>query len=129
MNERFILIPIFLSLFSSCSIVNIEDEYLYFDWAKVEKIQILSNERGKIKLKVNLVVPSPCHEYHTRESNQVDDTVYVKYYSKVKKGIPCILILGSIELEDVFVLSSNKDYFFRFFQEQGKFLDTLIHLN
>lgn len=128
MKKVFSLGLLFLFI-NSCSIIDLEDEYLYYQWAGVNKIQILSKERGQLKLKVNLTVPSPCNEFHTRESSQIGDTIYVRYYSKVKKGIPCILILGNIIVDDVFNLEPAKNYFFRFYKEEGKYLDTLIQIN
>lgn len=118
-----------LVLINSCSISDFEDEYIFYQWAGVQKIQVLSNERGKLTLKVDLTVPTPCNEFHTKETFEVVDTIYVKYYSKVKKGIPCILILGHITITDNFLLQSNKNYFFRFYQEENKYLDTLIKIN
>lgn len=118
-----------LLFINSCSITALEDEYLYYQWAGVNKIQFLSKERGQLKLKVDLTVPTPCNEFHTRESSQIGDTVYVMYYSKVKKGIPCILILGNIVIYDVFNLEPGKSYFFRFHKEEGNYLDTLIQIN
>ncbi len=120
---------IILVFINSCSISDFEDEYIFYQWAGVQKIQMLSNERGKLTLKVDLTVPTPCNEFHTKETFQAGDTIYVKYYSKVKKGIPCILILGLITITDDFLLQSNKDYFFRFYQEEEKYLDTLIKIN
>ncbi len=118
---------IFINL--SCAYLNKNDEYIYYQWASVNKVIILSNQRGRLELKVDLSVPTPCHEFHTKEMSIINDTVYVKYFSKVKRNIPCILIIGNISYYDLFQLHSGKNYYFKFYKSDEETLDTLIFIN
>lgn len=118
-----------IALLSSCSFLNQNEEYMYYRWASVNKIYVLSNQRGNLELRLDLSVPTPCHEFHTKEMSIKNDTVYVKYYSKVKKHIPCILIIGNMVYYDSFQLQSGKSYLFKFFKSDIETLDTLIFIN
>lgn len=121
----------FIIIFSnlSCSFLNQSEDYIYFQWASVDKIEVMSNQRGYLELKIDLSVPTPCNEFHTKEMTKNRDTIFVRYYSKVKKGIPCILIIGHITYYDSFQLQAGKSYLFKFFQSDEKTLDTLIFIN
>ncbi|MFN4111819.1 MAG: hypothetical protein ACK4G1_06045 [Ignavibacteria bacterium] len=128
-TSNFILILLMIALLSSCSFLNRNEEYLYYQWASVNKINVLSNQKGNLKLKLDLSVPTPCHEFHTRVIDINEDTIFVKYYSKVKRDIPCILIIGNIVYYDSFQLQSGKIYLFKFFKSDKETLDTLIFIN
>ncbi len=112
----------------SCNILD-NDEYLFHQWASVNKIEVISNSSGIVNFKINLTIPTPCNEYHTREFYVTNDTVFIKYYSKIKKEIVCIQVLGQIEIQDSFRLTSGKSYFFKFYRIGNSTLDTLIYIN
>lgn len=130
--KNLILILLFLQ-FPSCSILEgmdqNQDGYIYNEWASVEKVEIVSNERGKLSLDVSLIIPTPCNEFQSREVKQVGDTVYVKYFSKIKKNIICVEILGKIKVRDQYNFEPGKNILFKFWRLEGTYLDTLIKIN
>lgn len=123
-----ILLLIFLANLS-CALINENDDYIYYQWASVQKVEIISNQNGKLDLKVKLTIPTPCNEYHTKEVTTNADTIFVRYYSKIKKETICIQILGSMEIYDSFNLQSGRTYLFKFFKDTNSTLDTLIKIN
>ncbi|MEM3373550.1 MAG: hypothetical protein QXF76_05020 [Candidatus Anstonellales archaeon] len=122
---------IFLNFLTSlsCSFISENDDYIYYQWASVQKVEILSNQNGKLDLKIKLTIPTPCNEYHTKEVSTNGDTIFVRYFSKIKKETICIQILGSMEIYDSFNLQSGKIYLFKFFKDTNSTLDTLIKIN
>ncbi|MCX8057689.1 MAG: hypothetical protein N3F03_08795 [Ignavibacteria bacterium] len=127
-NFNALIFTIFLIPSLSCSFFE-DDDYIYYQWASVDKVEVINNQNGKLDLKITLSVPDPCHEFHTKEVKTSNDTLFVKYYSKVKKGTVCIQIIGEISIRDTFQLQSGKTYLFRFYQLENKYLDTLIKVN
>lgn len=121
------LLILFPSTFS-CSFLNEDDDYIYYNWASVQKVEILSNQRGQLDLKVKLTIPTPCHEYHTKEIINQNDTLFVRYFSKIKRKTVCIQILSEMEIRDTFYLQSGKTYLFKFFRIENSTLDTLIKI-
>lgn len=113
----------------SCSLINENDDYIYYQWASVQKVEAISNQNGKLDLKIKLTISTPCNEYHTKEVTINADTIFVRYFSKIKKETICIQILGSMEIYDSFNLQSGKTYLFKFFKHTNSTLDTLIKIN
>lgn len=126
---KFLFLLLLIPSAFSCSFLNEDDDYIYYSWASVQKVEIISNQRGKLDLKVRLTIPTPCNEYHTKEIIKQNDTLHVRYFSKIKRETICIQILGEMEIRDTFVLQSGKTYLFKFFRNQNSTLDTLITIN
>ena len=115
-----------LLIVSSCSIFEEEDDYIYNLWASVENIEIISNNNAQLNLNIDLGIPTPCNEYYRRDITVSNDTVTIKYYSKVRKDIACSQVLSQIFVTDVIHLENNKSYLFRFWKLGDSYLDTLI---
>ncbi len=119
-----------ISIFGSCSILEPGEDNLYIEsWASVKKIEVNKNSNGRIEFTVLLGIPTPCTIYGRREIKISGDTLFVTYYSKYKKDEFCIQVLASTKIKDTFILESNKDFLFKFWQLGGTYLDTLIHIN
>ncbi len=112
----------------SCSALE-PGEYIYNLWASVNKIEVTHNRNGRLYLDVYLTIPTPCHQYHRRDMKISGDTVYVRYYTKIKKETVCIQVLSDKKITDSIELERRKNYLFKFWQLGGSYLDTLIYIN
>ena len=125
MKSIVLLISIFL--FSSC-ILTTEEIYIYDQYVYVKGLNVISNERGNLKLHLKVEMPTVCHQFHRREIKQNRDTIFVRYFSKVRKDEVCIFLYALVDLHDNFKLEPSRSYYFRFYAGDGITLDTLIYL-
>ncbi len=126
--KKIIGFSLLIFILFSCSALEPE-KYIYNLWAGVNKIEVNQNRNGRLYLNVYLTIPTPCHEFHRREMKISEDTVYVKYYTKIKKETVCIQVLSSTKITDSMELERGKNYLFKFWQLGGTYLDTLIYIN
>jgi len=71
----------FLLIFIYCSIYD-DENYVYDEWASVDKIEINSNNNGELKFTIDLAIPTPCNEFHRRDIQQSGNTLNIQYFSK-----------------------------------------------
>ncbi len=126
--KKLIGFSLLIFILFSCSAFEPE-KYIYNLWASVNKVEVTHNRNGKLYLNVYLTIPTPCNEFHHREMKISEDTVYVKYHTKIKKETVCIQVLSSIKITDSMELERGKNYLFKFWQLGGTYLDTLIYIN
>jgi hypothetical protein len=124
-----LLIFIISTLIFSCGVTESENDFILNSWASVDQIEIIKNDNGEITFKISLGIPDPCHIYQDRDVEIINDTLYIRYYSKSKTDAVCPAVLSSIEINDTFILPSNYTYNFKFWQLGETYLDTLVYLN
>jgi len=116
-----------LTILPSCSIL--ENDYVHDLWASVAKVEIVSNNNKFLLLSVDLGIPTPCNEYDHHDIKVENDTVIVKYFTKIKRDVACTQILSQLKIIDVLSFEKSKTYLFKFWQLGNTYLDTLISIH
>lgn len=91
-----------------------DDNYLVSQVYSIDSVEVFKSSGLEYSAKIKATVPNPCHEYSHIDLVKTGDEIEVSVYSKIKKDVTCIQVLGSIEAEVSFNVESAGTYTIHF---------------
>ncbi|MGD9899893.1 MAG: hypothetical protein AB7T22_12280 [Calditrichaceae bacterium] len=87
-----------------------DDNYIVSQVYSIDSVKIIKSSGLEYSAKIKAAVPNPCHEYSHIDLVREGNDIQVLVYSKIRKDVTCIQVLGSIEAEISFKVESAGDY-------------------